>query len=199
MKYYQQSQEQVLEQLEANIHGLSSAQASERLLSYGPNILQQKKKVSPWTIFFNQFKSPLILILVAATAVSMLIGDVADGIVIIIIVILNALFGFFQEYKAEKSMESLKKMMSLRSKILRDGSQILIDSSEVVPGDIVMLEEGDKIPADGYLLRVSNLETAEAVLTGESLPVKKDLLVIDHDVVLGDQKNMVFSGTTVTK
>jgi Ca2+-transporting ATPase len=153
-------------------------------VQYGPNILQAKQKISPWMILLSQFKSPLIVILMIATAISMSVGHMVDGMIVLIIVVLNAVFGFVQEYKAEKSMESLKKMMSLRSKVVRDGSQMLIDSAEVVPGDIIVIEEGDKIPADGYLLLESNLETAEAVLTGESLPVKKDLIVLDHDVAL---------------
>lgn len=134
-------------------------------MQYGPNILQAKQKISPWMILLSQFKSPLIVILMIATAISMSVGHMVDGMIVLIIVVLNAVFGFVQEYKAEKSMESLKKMMSLRSKVVRDGSQMLIDSAEVVPGDIIVIEEGDKIPADGYLLLESNLETAEAVLT----------------------------------
>jgi Ca2+-transporting ATPase len=134
-------------------------------VQYGPNILQAKQKISPWMILLSQFKSPLIVILMIATAISMSVGHMVDGMIVLIIVVLNAVFGFVQEYKAEKSMESLKKMMSLRSKVVRDGSQMLIDSAEVVPGDIIVIEEGDKIPADGYLLLESNLETAEAVLT----------------------------------
>lgn len=199
MQYYQLSQESVLSELHTTHQWLSSAEASQRLVQYGPNILQAKQKISPWMILLSQFKSPLIVILMIATAISMSVGHMVDGMIVLIIVVLNAVFGFVQEYKAEKSMESLKKMMSLRSKVVRDGSQMLIDSAEVVPGDIIVIEEGDKIPADGYLLLESNLETAEAVLTWESLPVKKDLIVLDHDVALWDQKNMVFSGTTVTQ
>ena len=112
---------------------------------------------------------------------------------------LNAIVGFVQEYKAEQSIESLKKMMSLQSRVIRDGQKITIDSTQLVPGDIVILEEGDKIPADGYLLQMNNLETSESVLTGESLPIKKSLEVIVAQVPLADQYNMVFSGTVVVK
>ncbi len=199
MNYYQLSAQEIFAQFQTQETGITSTEATARLVKYGPNMLQEKKKISPWMIFFNQLMSPLIVILMIATAISMSVGKFADGLIIIIIVLLNAIFGFVQEYKAEKSIESLKKMLSLKSKVLRDGVQILIDSTEVVPGDLIILEEWDKIPADWYLILVSNLETAEAVLTWESLPVKKDMDIIDHEVVIGDQKNMVFSGTTVTK
>lgn len=199
MNYYQLSAQEIFAQLHTQDTGISSAEATSRLLHYGPNMLQEKKKISPWMIFFSQLTSPLIVILMIATAISMSVGEFVDGLIIIIIVLLNAIFWFVQEYKAEKSMESLKKMLSLKSKVLRDGVQISIDSKDVVPWDLIILEEWDKIPADWYLILVSNLETAEAVLTWESLPVKKDMSPIDHEVVIGDQKNMVFSGTTVTK
>lgn len=199
MHYYQLSRDALFERLKTTSYGLTSAEAEARLLQYGPNVLEEKHKTSPWSILFAQFKSPLIIILMIATAISMAIGHIVDGIIVLIIVVLNALFGFVQEYKAEKSMESLKKMMSLKSKVVRNNGQIIVDSTLLVPGDLVVIEEWDKIPADGYLIYESNLYTAEAALTGESLPIKKNLSVIDHDVVLGDQKNMVFSGTTVTQ
>ncbi len=199
MKYYQLPKEAVLATLNTNIQWLSSTDASERLLQYGRNILEEKQKISPWMILLSQFKSPLIVILIISTAISMSVGHIVDWFIILIIIILNAIFWFVQEYKAEKSMESLKKMMSLKAKVLRDWSQIIIDSSDIVPWDIIILEEWDKIPADWYLLSQNNLEIAEAILTGESLPIQKNLLVIDHDVTIWDQKNMVFSGTIVTK
>jgi P-type Ca2+ transporter type 2C len=199
MQFYQLTKDELFKQLNTNEKGLSWTEAAARLIQYWPNVLEEKHKVSPWTILFAQFKSPLIIILMIATAISMSVGHIADGIIVLIIILLNAIFGFVQEYKAEKSMESLKKMMSLKSKVVRDGEQVLLDSSQVVPGDLVVIDEWDKIPADGYLIFESNLETAEAALTGESLPIKKNLLVIDHDVVLGDQKNMLFSGTTITQ
>ena len=200
MYYYQQTKHDVLEQLHTSEQtGLSESQVTQFLEQYGQNILQQKEKISPWMIFLQQFMSPLIIVLIAATWVSVAIGDTGGWIIILVIVLLNAIVGFIQEYKAEKSIESLKKMMSLQSTVLRDGKKKTIDSAQLVPGDIVILEEGDKIPADGYLLNLNNLETSEAALTGESLPVKKSLEVIVGEVSLGDQYNMVFSGTVVVK
>ena len=200
MNYYQQTKHDVLESLSTTEQiGLSTHQVEQLLLTYGKNELKQKAKVSPWVIFLQQFKSPLIVVLLAATLVSALIGDMSWSAIIVIIVMLNAIVGFVQEYKAEQSIESLKKMMSLQSRVIRDGQKITIDSTQLVPGDIVILEEGDKIPADGYLLQMNNLETSESVLTGESLPVKKSLEVIVAQVPLADQYNMVFSGTVVVK
>ena len=133
MNYYQLSVQEIFNQLSTQDSGLSSAESLVRLEKYGRNMLQEKKKISPWFIFFSQLTSPLIVILMIATVISMSVGEFIDGVIIIIIVLLNAIFGFVQEYKAEKSMESLKKMMSLKSKVLRDGIQVLIDSTEVVP------------------------------------------------------------------
>lgn len=200
MNYYQQSKTDILQQFHTSEQsGLTTSQVSDLVQQYGKNILQQKEKISPWVILFQQFKSPLIIVLIAATIVSSLIGEIGGGIVILVIVILNAIVWFIQEYKAEKSIESLKKMMSLQSTVVRDGEKIVLDSAELVPWDIVILEEGDKIPADGYVLSFNNLETSESALTGESLPVKKDTEIIEKDVPLWDQHNMVFSGTVVVK
>lgn len=200
MNYYQLTKDAVLDALQTNEEtGLSSHQAEELLKTQWPNMLQQKKKVSPWVLLGQQFTSPLIIVLLVATLVSSLIGDIGGWVIILLIVILNAMIWFIQEYKAEKSIESLKKMMSLRSTVRRDGKRVVIDSSHLVCGDIVLLEEGNKVPADGYLLTINNLEIWEAALTWESLPTKKALGSISQEVVLWDQHNMVFSGTVVVK
>jgi len=133
MHQYQLTATEILQQLHSTDHGLSSIEAQQRLSQYGPNMLQEKKKISPWIILLSQFTSPLTIILIIATLISMAIGHMIDGVIIMIIVVLNAIFGFIQEYKAEKSMESLKKMMSLKSKVLRDGSLLSLDSTELVP------------------------------------------------------------------
>ena len=143
--------------------------------------------------------SPLVLILIGAALVSFFVGDVSGAVIIAGIVVLNGAIGFFQEYKSEKSIEALKSMMSLHSTVLRDGKKQDIDSLWIVPGDIVLLEEGDTIPADGRILTLNNLETAESALTGESLPIIKSQDSIESEVSLGDQRSLVFSSTNVTK
>jgi len=199
MLYYHESVKKVLSELKTDPKGLQEEEVLNRQAQYGKNQIKAKKQVSPWKIFLNQFKSALIIILIVATIVSALIGEMVDSIVIMIIVILNAVFGFVQEYKAEKAIESLKKMMNPHSKVIRNGKKILIDSSQLTVGDILVLEEGDKIAADARLIEVVNLEIAEATLTGESLPVKKHIEAIEEEIVLADQNNMVFSWTIVTK
>lgn len=141
MLYYQQSLETVLATLSSKENGLSSQEARERQKKYGPNKLKEKKKISPMQIFMQQFKSALIVILIVATLVSALIGEVVDALVILIIVVINAVFGFVQEYKAEKAIESLKDMMNPKSKVLRNGKKLEIDSSEITIGDILVIEE----------------------------------------------------------
>lgn len=198
--YYQYNKHDILTEFDVQEEsGLSSGQVIQLLETHGLNQLEQKEKISPWMILLQQFTSPLIIVLLAATIVSSLIGDIGGGVVIMVIVVLNAIVGFIQEYNAEKSIESLKKMMSLQSTVLREGKKVLVNSDQLVPGDIVILEEGDKVPADGYVISLNNLETAESALTGESLPVKKSLDPISNEVPLGDQHTMVFSGTIVVK
>ncbi len=197
---YQYSWSEVVEHFTSNSSiWLTESQAKERLTQYGQNILAQSKKISPRVIFWQQFMSPLVLILIGAALVSFFVGDVSGAVIIAGIVVLNGAIGFFQEYKSEKSIEALKSMMSLHSTVLRDGKKQDIDSLWIVPGDIVLLEEGDTIPADGRILTLNNLETAESALTGESLPIIKSQDSIESEVSLGDQRSLVFSSTNVTK
>ena len=188
MLYYQQESQKVLADLKATQTGLTNEEVKKRQEKYGLNKLEEKQKISPWKIFFAQFKSALIVILLAATGISAAIGEAVDALVILIIVILNAVFGFIQEYKAEKAIEWLKNMMNPKSKVIRNGKKIEIDSSELTIGDILVIEEGDNIAADGRLLQVVNLGVLEASLTGESLPVRKSTEIVEQKVVLGDQK-----------
>ncbi len=200
MFYYQLAKDEVLRLLETNEENwLSEEKAATLLQVHGPNMLQQKEKTPRWVLLFQQFKSPLVIVLLVATVVSSLIWDLGWWIIIMIIVLLNTVIWFVQEYKAEKSIESLKKMMSTRSTVCRGGVMKTIESSLLVPWDIVFLEEWSKIPADGYLLTSNSMETAEAALTGESLPTKKSLQSITWEVVLWDQHNMVFSWTVLVK
>lgn len=190
--------EDVFKELNTSEKGLTNREAESRLHKYGLNELKEEKKIRPLAIFFDQFKSPLIWILLAALSISILIKEIVDASVIGVIVILNAILGFVQEYKAEEAIEALKKMASLKAKVLRDGKEIIIDAAHLVPGDIIILETGDKIPADARLIEAYNFQTQEAVLTGESVPVKKDLKLLPEKTPVADRENMVYSGTIVT-
>ena len=190
---------QVLGELNTDAHqGLSEEEVKSRLERFGFNELKKEERVSPWTIFFNQFKNVLILILLAATLLSALVGEIFDAALILVIVIFCALLGFIQEYRAEKALEALKKMLSPTITALRGGKEGEIPSKELVPGDILLLEAGDKIPADARLIEVHSLRCDEAPLTGESVPVGKNTQSLLAGVRVSDRKNMVFTGTTVT-
>ena len=197
-EYYLHSGKEVLEQLQASDKGLSSQEATHRLSVYGHNKIKEVAKVNPIWIFLGQFKSPIVWILIAAMIISLIVEEYIDFFVIGAIVILNAFLGFIQEYRAERAIDALKKMISLKATVLRDGEEKDIDASEVVPGDIVILDTGDKIPADARLLEAVNLQTQEAALTGESVPVKKDVAQLKKEAAVADRINMVFSSTIVT-
>jgi Ca2+-transporting ATPase len=167
-------------------------------MEFGPNELVEKKKISPLKIFASQFKNFLILILLAAVAVSAVIGESIDAIVIFAIVIACTVLGFSQEYRAEKLMEALKRMAATRARVIRDGEEIDVPTRELVPGDVIVLKAGDRIPADSRLIEALNLKTEEASLTGESAPVEKQTESTPRDAVVGDRKNMVFMGTDAT-
>ena len=190
---------EALAELKSSEKGLSSHEAKKRLEKHGYNQIEEKEKISAFRIFIGQFKSFIIWILIIAVIISAFLGEMVDAAVILAIVVLNAIFGFMQEYKAEKAIEALKNMASLKATVLRDGNEFEIDAKEVVPGDIIILSEGEKIPADARLIEIVMLETQEASLTGESLPVPKHLRVLDKDVGIADRVNMVFSGTIITK
>jgi len=189
---------EVFKELESSEEGLTEKEAEERLAKYGPNEIQEKKKISPLKILINQFHNFLIYILIFAAGVSAFIGEFVDSVVILIILVLIGVIGFIQEYRAEKAIEALKKLASLKAKVIRDKEEKQIDVGKLVPGDIILVETGDKIPADSRLIDIKNLATQEASLTGESVPVKKELKVLAEKIPLGDKINMVFSGTVVT-
>ena len=196
--WYQIETKEVLQRLNVNSDvGLLTAETKKRLEKYGPNVLEQKQKISPLKIFFEQFKDFLIIILLAASGVSILLGERLDGILILAIVLAVALVGFFNEYKAEKTIEALRKLVAPEAKVRRDGKVEVIDARGLVPGDIVMLEEGQKIPADIRLLEAVMLQLNEAPLTGESESIFKATSVLSGALPVGDQQNMVFSGTSI--
>ena len=197
--FFNRSVEEVLQEQESSSGGLSNAQAADRLKKYGPNALVEGKKKSVLQVFLEQFKDLLVVILIVAAIISMLSGQGESTIVIFAVLILNAILGTVQYFKAEKSLESLKAMSSPTAKVLRGGAKVEVPSKEVVPGDIVFLEAGDLVVADGRVIENFSLKVNESSLTGESEGVEKTEEVIPGEkVALGDQKNMVFSGSLVT-
>ncbi len=178
--------------------GLSEDEVKTRLSTYGLNELRAEKQTSALKIFFKQFANLLLAILIAATAISALLGEMIDAIVIGVIVVFVVILGFVQEYRAEKTLDALKRMLSPTCTVIRDGKQKEVEVKEIVPGDLVILEAGDKIPADSRLIESVNLQANEASLTGESAPVTKITTALPEQTQLADRTNMVFSGTTIT-
>ena len=180
--------------------GITNEQAVARRAAYGPNRLPEAPPRPAWMVFFGQFKSVLIVILIAAAALAALIGNVKDALVILAVVVINALVGFFQEYRAERSLAALKEMLPLRTRVRREGVTHEIAADDLVPGDIVLLEAGDRVPADGRLFIAAGLEIDEAALTGESQPVAKLLSALPtSDLPLADRVNMAYMNTLVTR
>ncbi len=189
----------VIKDLNTDLHtGLSEDEVKSRLEKYGYNELKKEEKISPITLFFNQFKNILIIILLIAIVLSALVGETVDAAIIAVIVVFCAVLGFIQEYRAERALEALKKMLSPTITALRGGREEEIPSKELVPGDILLLEAGDKIPADARLIENHSLRCDEAPLTGESVPVGKDIKPLLEEVRVSDRRNMVFTGTIVT-
>ena len=195
--YHAMEIDEVLRSLETSREGLSSEEAQRRLQKFGYNELVERGRVTPLQIFLNQFKDVFVIMLLIATAISFLIGELIDASTIAAIVILNSVVGFVQEYRSEKAMEAMKKLTAPKARVIRDGKETIIPAREVVPGDIIVLESGDRIPADGRLLEIVDLKTDEAVLTGESTPVGKTTDVVDEETPVADRKNSVFMATHV--
>ena len=207
MRFYCEEAEAVLRDVDSTSEGLTSAEAEKRLAAYGKNKLAEGKKDSLIKRFFQQMGDPMIIILLVAAAISGVLAVVqgesfADVIIILAVVIINAVLGVYQESKAEKAIEALQQMSAATSKVLRDGKMVTIHSEDLVVGDVVILEAGDAIPADGRILTSASMKIEEAALTGESVPVSKFIDIINlapdtKDVPLGDRKNMVYMGSTV--
>lgn len=196
--YYQLSSEEVKQEINGKQEPLTSAEVKAHQEKFGPNELVEGKKKTTLQIFLEQYKDFLVIILIAAAIVSGFLGDAESAIVILIVITINAILGTVQTVKAEQSLASLKKLSGPEAKVLRDGSVVPIPSSEVTVGDIVMLDAGDYIPADGRLLESASLKVDESALTGESLGVEKMTDAIEGEVPLGDRTNMVYSGSFVT-
>ncbi|MYL33082.1 calcium-translocating P-type ATPase, SERCA-type [Pontibacillus yanchengensis] len=201
MKWYKYNSEHVARKLAVDIReGLTEKQAGERLKKFGPNVLEEGKGVSWLMLFFKQFQDFMVLVLLAATLISGLLGEYVDAIAIMAIVLMNGVLGYFQERKAEKSLAKLKELSAPQAHVLRDGQWKKIPSADVVVGDVIKMTSGDRISADVRLIQVKGLEVEESALTGESLPVTKNVHEIGReDVEVGDQHNMAFTGTLVTR
>ena len=180
------------------VAGLDAGQASQRLSQYGPNRLPEGKKRGPLMRFFAQLNNILVYVLLGAGFVKLMVGLWLDAGVILGVVIINALLGFLQEGKAEKALDSIRNMLSAEARTIRGGETRLISAEELVPGDVVLLESGDRIPADLRLVEVKNLRTEEAALTGESVPIDKTTAATAPRATVGDRKGMAFSGTLVS-
>ena len=197
-QWYNLGPDETLKSLESRRAGLEVAEAGSRLLRYGPNQLEGRKKTPPVLVFLRQFLSPLIYVLLVAVAISFIVGHFMDGWVILGVLMLNAIIGFMQETRAEKAMEALIRMAAPQATVRRDGSVRNIPAREIVPGDILLFESGDKVPADARLIEASNLKVNEATLTGESVPVDKHTRPLPGELSVSERKNMVFMGTVVT-
>jgi len=197
--WYRKSIEQIFAELNTSAAGLSETEALSLQFQYGKNALETKDNVSALKIFLSQFSDVMIMILIGAAVISFITGDIIDGYVIIVIVIVNAIVGFVQQYRAEQTLRRLRQMAGYAATVVRDGNAREIDATELVPGDVVLVDAGDVIPADGRLFEVNSFKTEEAVLTGESYPVAKQTLLINEDSLLpADIRNMVFKGTIVS-
>jgi len=197
-EWYKLGADEVLKKFNSARGGLSPAEAAEVLQDCGRNELPRKGGRSKVRIFLEQFRNFMVLVLVAATAVSALMGEIVDALVILLIVVLNAILGFAQEYKAGKAVEALRKMTAPEAVVMRGGQEVKIPAAEVVPGDILVLSDGDMVAADARLLEVVNLQVDESSLTGESVPVLKRAGVIGKDCQVSEMQNMVFMNTIVT-
>ena len=197
INFYQQKIEDVFEELSTRQKGLSEEEAKKRLEKYGENKLETSQGTPKWVLFLLQFKDVLTIMLVVAAGMSLLIQNYRDAIVMLAIVVINVVIGFFQESKSEEIMSSLKKLIQSPAKVYRDGKLKEIEQRNLVPGDIISLEEGDKVPADIRIIESNNLRSNEVALTGESLPQEKHSDQISDESPLGDRGNMAYMGTNI--
>ena len=198
--FYKKETEEVLQELHTSENGLNNNEVQKRKEKYGRNELPKKKRETVWHIFFNEFKDPIVILLMVAILASFIVGEVMDAVAILFIVLLDACMGTYQENKANKTAEALANLVKTKVAVIRNGKTISVDAEEVTIGDIVLLESGDKVSADIRLLETYNLKINESVLTGESTEVHKIAeALLDEELTISDQKNMAFSGTTVVR
>lgn len=197
---HSQSVQNIVDKLETDPEkGLQEEEVSRRLKKFGPNKLEEHQKISIWQIILDQINTPVVYLLAAAAALSFAFGDYPEGIFIVVVILINAIIGFYMEYRARESMQALRQMDKLHTRVIRGGEQGEIDSEKLVPGDILLVEPGDLIAADIRLIRTSETEINEAALTGESVPVSKDTEAVEEDTALADRHCMAYKGTAVTR
>ena len=199
--WHTETPEHVAEVLGTDLErGLAATEAADRLARYGPNQLKEETKASVWEVALGQLRDPMNIMLVVVAIASLIIGQVSTAFVVLLLVLLNLGLGTRQELAARASVDALAQMQVPEARVIRDGSLVAIPAIEVVPGDLLAVESGDIVAADGRLIRAANLETQEAALTGESAPIPKDAGVVDGgDTPLGDRTDMVFQNTSVTR
>lgn len=197
MNWHAEKKEDVLEEFRTSKDGLTEEEATKRIIVYKKNVIEDNYKLKPLKTFFKQFKSFIVYVLLGASAISFILDNFLDSAVILSIVLLNATLGFVQEYKAEKSILNLKKLLIPKTKVIRGGKIKIISSEDLVPGDIVVFEQGDKVNADCRIIELENLEVNEAILTGESFPVEKTANLLIEKTILAERKNMLYTGTSV--
>ena len=189
----------IYERLSTSPNGLTSVEASQRFAKSGPNEIQAAKRISAWQILLDQFKNVLVIILLIATGLSLFMDHAIESVVIAVIVLFAVLLGFIQEYRAERAIEALRQMAAPTAKVIRDGEECEVPARELVPGDVVLLRAGDRVPADARLVEAVNLQIEEAALTGESVPVEKQIKpLVGEDLAIGDRNNMAYAGTAAT-
>ncbi len=195
------SRAETLEALRTSVHGLSAAEAAARQAQYGPNVIPRGRSDSVLDLLWRQIHNPLIWVLIASGVIAMLadpVDGMKNGFVILGVVVLNTLIGFGQEYKASKAIEALTRMVPENVSVMRDGKKMTLAAADLVPGDVILLASGDRVPADARLIELRNLQIEEAALTGESVPSAKDAAPVDAEAVIGDRRGMAYAGTLVT-
>ncbi len=196
--WHAKSYKEVVDLVESSEKGIPSGEAKKRFQQHGPNQIKRKKKEGWFTVLWRQINNPLIWVLIGASGLAVLLGKITDGLVVLAVVVINTIIGFIQEFKAGKAIEALSEMIPENATVYRDDRKISIPVTEIVPGDVVELEAGERVPADMRLIRQKNLTVEEAALTGESVPSQKSTDSVEEDVTLGDRKGMVYSGTLVS-
>jgi len=196
--WHAKDEETVLQALNTSLAGLGEQEAKSRLTQFGYNELKERKRVTPLQIFLGQFRDIFVFMLLIATAISFLIGEIVDASTIAAIVVLNSVVGFIQEYRSEKAIEAMKKLTAPKARVLREGREVVVPAREIVPGDVLLLEAGDRVAADARVIEVVDLKTDEAVLTGESTQVDKDVGTVDEKAPVADRINSLFMATHVT-
>jgi len=197
-KYFSQSLEKLYSTFNSSEEGLNDKQVSKNRKTYGTNELESHEKKSIWQLLWSQINNPVIYLLLAACIISVIFKDYPEAIAIFIVIILNTFIGFWMEYRAQTSMEALKKMDILHARAKRNGDEKELEATDLVPGDVILLDSGDIVPADARIISTKELNADESMLTGESLPVEKQPGELPKDSQVADQKNMLFKGTAIT-